>query len=384
MIIINLLPVRKGGGLQNALSLLGTIPVGTRCMVAFRHNSKIVESISRSGFRSEAARDTLFSRLRSEVALRRESTNNNIVCFTLFGPPPIFSKGRVINVVGCAYSNLFYPEIDFWRGFGRVARFYKGAIDLYRRWSIGKADYWIFETEVLARRAVEVFSFPANRVFVVRMAPSPVAINRKGDSKFIGLEGDVFNVLYLTGFHKNKRIESLIEVARIVKEEGRIRCKFILTLDDRVKDVMDILFRINDLGLSDYFLNLGPISPDRVGELIDQCDAMCNLARLESFSNNFVEAWSLKRPLLVTDADWSRDSCGEGAVYVNPCDPRSIVDAIDMLSRNDDVYRSVVESGDKVLGTYPDAKKKTEEYFDILKRKDLSVFRGPNVWMRKR
>ena len=50
-------------------------------------------------------------------------------------------------------------------------------------------------------------------------------------------------------------------------------------------------------GLAHRIDNIGPVHPSAVGEVVSQADAMILLSALESFSNNLVESWALKRPL---------------------------------------------------------------------------------------
>ena len=377
-LILNLLPIQAGGGLQNACSFIASgMLAGWE--VHARGLPSIREAARTGGVSLHVNPAKIAARLMSELGLVRRAEKGT-TCFTFFGPPPLFSKGHLINVVGCAYSNLFYPEIDFWQGHEGLARWKKALIDRYRRWSIARADYWIFETDAIARRAVERFSFPAERVFVVRMAPSRLVLDAAVPEVFPELPSDRFLTLYLASGHPNKRIDALIDVAQLMREQGDTRCGFVLTLPPESAYAMRLFERIGKLGLDAYFFNVGAVRPEQVASLIRRCDAMCNLARLESFSNNFVEAWTMRKPLLVTDADWAHASCGQGAIYVRPEQPESVCDALYRLVEQPGFGATVAARGAGVLGTYPTAQQKAGHYLDIIGRRDLSAYRGACVW----
>ncbi|AUS45318.1 transferase (plasmid) [Ralstonia solanacearum] len=381
-LLINLIPLEAGGGLQNACSFLLAAPLGRDCEVHARRLKSIQSALVKREIPLRAIPHGAMYRLRAEWGIARKGDGKQ-VCFTLFGPPPVFSKGRLINVVGCAYANLFYPELDFWSNHKGLARLKKTVIDWYRRWGIARADYWIFETDAIARRAIERFSFPPDRVFVVRMAPSRLVLESVTTRTFPELPPDRFLTLYLAGPHPNKRIGALIDVALALHARADTRFCFVLTLPPDAPQTRLLMERIARYGLERYFVNVGTVKPEHAGALIRRCHAMCNLARLESFSSNFVEAWAMRKPLLVTDADWSRASCADGAVYVHPERPQTIVAALQRLHEDKDFYASLVARGAGVLDTYPSAEQKAEHYLEIIRRRDLTSYRGPSVWRKR-
>lgn len=381
----NFLPVRKGGGLQNSRSFLEVVSDSNGVLV-------LNSALSGGGYTTKFSEVMLSSgggwgRLIAELRVALRSSVGDR-CFTLFGPPPMLGCGKAVNVVGCAYSNLFYPELDFWSDYSGISKFKKLLVDGIRKFCLSRADYWIFETDILARRAVELFSFPEDRVFVVRMAPSKLVTHSEDDtdtvSRFLSLRhSGSFRLLYLSGAHPNKRIDRLFAVAERLKELGDSRIKFVLTFDASTRYARFLCDEITRRGIDDFFINVGTVRPDNVAALITSCSAMCNFSRLESFSNNFVEAWAMHVPLLVTDADWSRDSCGEAAIYVVPTSPSSIIDGLNSIVDNPDARAALAESGQRVLDSYPDAEKKGASYMRIFNMPGLNRYRGRWVWRKK-
>ena len=115
-----------------------------------------------------------------------------------------------------------------------------------------------------------------------------------------------------------------------------------------------------------YFCNIGPVNPEEVSSLIHVVNAVCTFSRLESFSNNFVEAWAMGKPLMVTDADWARDSCGNAAVYVDPENAAGTAAKMKELIDNSTLSEELVVAGRRQLQIYPTAEQKCKLYLDCI------------------
>ncbi len=283
----------------------------------------------------------------------------------------------LINVNGCAYSNLFYPEIPFWAQAGKY-RYLFEMKDFFRRKQIQKADYWIFETEVLRKRAIELCNFPEERVGVVNMAPSQLVKpeNVKGDllSVFESKLPKKFKFLHLCGPHPNKRLVAMAAITReMVKQGARDFCVvFTINCDSDYAKMVQLAF-VKE-GVEDYLELVGPVASDECATLIDCCDVMCTFSILESFSNNFIEAWRMRKPLVVTDSDWSRGSCGGGALYLNPENSFESAGMLRTLLDNDALRKDVIEKGSLQLANYPTPEEKLNLYLIEMEK---AKFLGP-------
>ena len=127
-------------------------------------------------------------------------------------------------------------------------------------------------------------------------------------------------------------------------------------------------------GVADCYCNIGPIKPDDVASLISCCNAMCTFSVLESFSNNFIEAWRMKVPLVVTDADWARGACNDAALYINPLDPVGAAESMSELAREPSLSQALVSNGEAQLKRHPTAESKLELYFGEM---DKALELGP-------
>lgn len=374
-IVLNFLSISHGGGLQNALSFvhsLASLDITKETFFAvLKESSPLVGMCRANGIKLRSVKSGYYNRIKFELQSKNLFLKNQI-CFTHFGLPMLRSSGHCLNVVGCAYSNLFYPEIPFWSYLPRRERYRRYAIDEYRRLMLTKADYWIFETETLRRRAVEICGFPPHRVSVVKMAPSelvsPQKIIDEIRERFDSILPQVFRFLILSGAHPNKRIHLLGKVADHMRKRGVREFVFVSTMDEKHPYTHIVRQSFIDHGAGDYIVNLGPITPDNVASLIDVCHAMGNFSVLESFSNNFVEAWRMGKPLVVTDADWARDSCGNAAIFVDVEDAEETADMLIQLKNDAQLRESLVASGYEQLRSFLTPERKTRAYLDVIQR----------------
>lgn len=150
IVYINLVPITDGGGLQNAASFLETMQQLEKqpfeYFVIFKKSSLLQSICDKGKIKYRQIGTSYISRLifESTFFIRRKGA----IIFTLFGLQPLVTF-NCLNIVGCAYSNLFYPEIPFWKFHSKPIRVYKKLVDSGRKYFLKKADYWIFETEFI-------------------------------------------------------------------------------------------------------------------------------------------------------------------------------------------------------------------------------------------
>ena len=101
--------------------------------------------------------------------------NNIQIIYTYFGYS-FFSK-KTPQVIGAADSNLFFPEIDFWKEFKGIQLLKRKVIDRFRIYGLENADGIIFENELLEKKCNDLFKIKAlgSRVHGIILS-SPVSI----------------------------------------------------------------------------------------------------------------------------------------------------------------------------------------------------------------
>jgi len=374
-ILLNFLPLKTGGGIQVALDFLKQAELyGTdhEWYLVARMGTPF-ESYNDSGFIKSVTfiNDSILSRLYFEhiscIPLIKNIEPD--VIYTQFGPHWPGAKS-IKNVVGCAYSNLFYPEIDFWGKLPVYKQIVKKVIDFFRKKRILNADLIIFETEDLAHRASIQNNLPDSRVSFVRPAASSLidsSISHSETKLKCDKLPDGFKVLLLAGYHPNKNIELLPKILSVIqKKYDNSNVKFIITLPDGVYQQSEVLNIARETHTESSVYNFGPVPYEGCPDIYNAVDAVILPAQLESFSNNIAESWAMKKPFLISDLDWSRSICGSGAVYFKYDDPYDAAEKIISIIDNEGFRKKIINEGVKMLETYPTSKERFLNYLNLI------------------
>ena len=369
-IVVNFIPLKKGGGVQVGLDFLNQVKLygkehnwfvvateGTPFVnYKYSENVSLVKLISRN----------LVDRLKFEYVGCKDVINktNAHVIYTQFGP--IWPGATVTNIAGCAYSNLMYPEIDFWGKLPLLSQIKKRVIDFFRIKRMLAADQIIFETQDLLERAIKIYNLPESRVHFVSPAISSL-VKVSGDAnKKISSIPEGFRILLLSHYRVHKNIEILPKVSEILNTRFNIKnVVFVLTLNDDKKS-QNIYSKAIELGVNNYICNIGSIDYEECGSLYEACDAVILPSLLESFSNTIAEAWLMKKPLIISDFEWSRSLCGDAAIYIKYNDEEDTAYKIARLITNKKEIETVVRNGMVMLNKYSTAKSRFLSYKKII------------------
>lgn len=322
--------------MQNALSFLACLAEYQKTnqlkyIITCNRNSAIEQYCKENNLNFHSIAEGKLGRIKYELyyGAHLAKKNRTTTIFSIFGGPPLISS-NARKISGFAYSNIIQPEINFWGFLPWHKKILKKTIDKVRLHLAHQADELILETDYLAKRA-KFGVFKEKTLHVVKMAPS--AMVSKSINETLKNNNSqprkTIDILYLSGAHENKRIH---ELASIFSELNRSQnlYRLITTLPENSKYYSTVKRAFEESGSPFSLKNIGPIPPENVGQLLTNVDGMINTALLESFSNNWVEAWLAEIPLITTDADWSRDACGNAAIYIdikNPTGSASMISA---------------------------------------------------------
>lgn len=324
-ILINLVPISSGGGLQNALSFIEQMheitELKNQSIVICKLNSSIHYKCIEEKIDHICIGSNLVSRLYFEMFYALKVVKKfKIKCvFTLFGAPPLITL-KSINVSGFAYSNLLHREVEFWDFLPwrkRILKFIKDNIRYYGYWN---ADAVIFETDLLLKKTSSTY-FSRKRKYVINMEPSQLVSKHAYSKLRFNLDRQI-TFLILSSAHPNKRIELFIRVFSEFKKklptQSSKRPKLIITIDTNNSYSKLIQKEIHRLDLDDDVELIGTVPASIIHQIIEASHFIVNVAKLESFSNNWVEAWSSGRILVSADTEWARHSCKNAAIYIDP------------------------------------------------------------------
>lgn len=372
-VFLNFVPLKAGGGLQIGLDFVENLRSFQKDWVFYLAYSKNTPfhklELPCSIVASFAVDTSLVSRVAYEYwgASRLIAKLDADVVYTQFGPA--LRNVAVPQISGCAYSNLFYPEVDFWAGERHFKRKIREYVDYIRLSGVARSDIAIFETPDLRDRCMKMLGFSDARAKCVLPSVSKLVDSSRHNMEMKAVADSLAKrkyIVYITRYHLNKNLELLIDAAELLNRMNCQEFAFLLTLDIRDARVCRYFERIESKGLSNFFVNVGPVPPSGCVELYRISTFAVLASNLESFSNNIAESWSMGVPLLVTEKSWAKALCGDGAHYFSHNDPQSLVNEILYLDENQEHRRSLVRRGASKLGEFPSSQERFNQYIDII------------------
>jgi glycosyltransferase involved in cell wall biosynthesis len=270
--------------------------------------------------------------------------------FTFFGaglPHP----RRVRSVVTVAYPVICYPDSPYWRYIDWEKKARIRILNYLRRRRLKGASKIIAETEIMKSRLIRTLSCAQDKIIVIPPGPSDYVVSRCED-----LGGKAF--LFPSGNDSHKNLWRLYAVAQRLIERGMDDFVFVLTVDKKayIKTLRESV--INDKIVNERFRFLGTIEPQRIMDLYNMGDYVVSLSDLDSFSNNYMEAWKTGIPLIVSDRDFSRSICGDSAIYVEPHRTDDVADKFIAIVGDVELRSMLVRAGKERLKLLPNQKER--------------------------
>lgn len=370
-LLINFATLKKGGGQNVGLNFIMGLDISKYSDVKFyfavAKDSQIEKVLIERGFSniislSQSAGKRMIEELTIESRYIKD--NKIDIVYSYFGYA--FFKGNIPQVCGVADSNLFFPEIDFWEGYTGIVKVKKDLIDNYRIWGYKRAAGLVFENAAMEHRAKRIFGKNCNTVFI-----KPSFIFDSNDDNAIVVinknEGTKYG-LFLCSWQRNKGILRIPGIINEAKKKGFSLEICISTSIDATDDVcIEFLKEVEKYDAANYIHYLGTIKKDQMKDLYSKIDYIFLLSRLESFSNNIIEAWYYRKPLIIADEEWAHGICNDAALYVDRNRPDKIIDAI-LQASFDGTLDLIVGEGEKEFNTYPTIEEKVEEEINYVKR----------------
>lgn len=305
----------------------------------------------------------LFEHVHLQNLIRRNRIDH---LFTFFGAGLPHPKD-VRSVVTVAYPIICYPESPYWNYLDRNKQAYVRCLNILRRHRLRNASAIIAETTVMRTRIARSVKFPAERITVIPPVPSqyvePIKSQRALPSR---------RFLFISGNDSHKNLWRLPSIAQYMRAMGEKDFMFLLTTSREA-----YLKSLKEPGVREDFIDahftfLGSIPPQRIMEVYRQADVVVSLSDLESFSNNYMEAWTTRLPLVVSDRDFSRNICKDSAVYVEPHSPEEVAKQLCLVAQDHSLKDRLVKAGIERLSHLPTQEKR----FALVMKELLDHSRG--------
>lgn len=281
--------------------------------------------------------------------------------FTFFGAGLPHPK-HIKSVVTTAYPIICYPDSKFWQ-FAHIKTRLKNRVNnMLRRQRLRQASIIIVETDVMGSRIARHVPFSAKKITVLPPVPSRY-INPVNP----GDRSEKITFLLVSGCEAHKNLWRLPEIAQALIDQGTTDFQFMITVDKsqfihQHRLPMGIWQQVER-----HFTFLGKIHPREIQSAYKSAHYLVNLSDLESFSNNYMEAWKAKIPLIASDRDFARQICGDSAVYIEPHLPVESARAILQLVADQHKAESLLDLGHQKLLGLGDACQRFSQVMDILR-----------------
>jgi glycosyltransferase involved in cell wall biosynthesis len=117
---------------------------------------------------------------------------------------------------------------------------------------------------------------------------------------------------------------------------------------------------VDDGILRDHFRFVGTIPPTDIQSVYDAADVLVTLSDLESFSNNYMEAWKVGIPIIASDRDFAHEICGDSALYVEPHDSCSTVRIFELVATGRYPRDQMLAAAKTLLASLPTTRERYE------------------------
>ncbi len=202
--------------------------------------------------------------------------------------------------------------------------------------SVRRAAAVVVQTPVMASRLAAAYQVDPARVHEIAQ---PVPRHVGAGTPAAPLDamvscGKPIRLLVLAAYqpHKNHRV--LVDVARELRRRGLAAMVQIFTTvaedDPRAQPLLRALTREPDV-----ITNLGRLPGEQVRSAFAAASALLLPTLVESYGLIYLEAMACGVPVLTSERDFARWMCRDLALYFDPLDPVSIVDAIERLGQFD-------------------------------------------------
>ncbi len=283
------------------------------------------------------------------------------VVFSVFGPP--FYSPRAPHLVGFALPLMIYENI----GPAQRSSLKDKIGDWVRSRLFRQADCLVVETETTRQRLAVRLSISPARIFVVPNSPNPL-LHRLPDND--SLAGNRYVIFIPSAYYRHKNLEIVPSVALAMRRSAPdVNFEFRLTLPPEGAEWRAIYADAAKRGVSDRILTLGVVKITDLARAYRDASVVFLPTLREVSTAVYPESFFFRRPLVTTDMDFSRELCGNAALYFKPTNADLAAARLVDLARSTDLRRQLIAAGEKQLATaYPLPEEKFNMQLELLRR----------------
>jgi glycosyltransferase involved in cell wall biosynthesis len=365
-ILFNASNLKKGGGVQVALSLIEEFYFYDNFQFHLVVSDSVYNQLNLSNFNS----NFLVSRHNFKPNVFKVIFGHDFFLskvenefspdwvFTVFGPSYWIPKSR--HLIGFAIPHYLYYDSPFFRIISFKEKISIFILKILCFWNLSKKKnfFWV-ETNDVKKRLSKFLFIDSVRIKVVSNTCHSVFYRTNNNlysryEVFFNFPGKKAITISANYIHKNLVIIKKV-VPILIKK--KIELKFFLTLNHNEFNS----FNFN----TDYVINLGPVNITDCPFLYSKVDFLFLPTLLECFSASYVEAMKMNVPILTSDLAFARGVCGDAAEYFDPLDEEDIVKKIIFLISNQSRVQEMIFKGQEKLKEFPTSKERASSILNI-------------------
>jgi glycosyltransferase involved in cell wall biosynthesis len=270
-----------------------------------------------------------------------------------FRPDVVLGLGNTVaNGVSCPQAflvhqpHLFYPAKHF--GTPTLTdRLIVAFLKRRFRRDLRRSSIVFCQTSVIQERLRALYRFKGSCVLCPNaLAGEVLASGGENDAPCLPpASPNTFRLIYLTRYYCHKNIEGIVETFDRYRSDLANVVVVLTIAANQHPNEARLLRTIEEKGLSEHFLNVGPVAQNRLAGLYRSCQGLLMPTSLESYSGTYLEAMHFGLPILTSDLDFAHEVCGDAALYFDPWKPESIRDAILRIRSEPALAEDLVQKG---------------------------------------
>lgn len=367
MYIINAFHCRAGGGKQIALSLINYIIENGQMkqfMVILNEPlKKELGDLSKYQDNFFTIEDDLSYLGKLKKFKMIENKIKPPAVLSIFGPT--FWKPKAFHIVGFAKPQIVYEKeylsSNALSSFAKIK--FRLKYTLQKWLFMANSDCYIVESDDVNLRLRQQFGLKESEV---------ITVSNTFNQLFNGYENRIseypnyptvpFRLLAIGTNYPHKNFSIIRKILPLIIEQN-INVKFYVTFSEQE-------YKDSFSGFEEFVINLGVLSVKECIEAYKNCDALFLPTLLECFSASWPESMMMGLPILTSDRSFSKSICGEAGIYFDPLSPIDVVDKIQLLVKDRELYNRKIEEGKLQLKKIPSAVDRAERYLKILKKQE--------------
>ena len=252
---------------------------------------------------------------------------------------PIATKTYQVFLFDWPYA--VYPKSAIWNLMSNKD-FFTRKFKLYLfNYLLKYVDSFIAQTEVIEKRLINFYN--CSPISVIPNAITLESFSHKASFDFKLPSGK--KILYLSYYYPHKNFEIFLKLGTLIKQRN-LDFKIIITIDrSQNKRAIKFLNKLDENGLNDIVVNIGPIDTKYISSLYSQVDGLLMPTLLETYGLPYIEAFHNNKPVFTSDIDFSHAVCGDAAKYFNPFDELDILEKLEISFSDENEIKKMQTQG---------------------------------------